>query len=93
MRVWLKPDKMLMYDISAQEIITTLKAQNVEAAPGKIGESSGKRSQAFEYVLKYPGRFTSKEGYENIVLRASANGEMLRIKDVADVGIGSGKAA
>lgn len=85
MRIWLKPDKMLMYDISAQDIISTLKAQNVEAAPGKIGESSGKMAQTLQYVLRYTGKFTSEEQYQNIVIRSKENGEILRLKDVADV--------
>jgi len=66
-----------------------LSEQSLEASPGKTGESSGKRSQAFEYVLKYPGRFTNKEGYENVILRSSPDGEILRLKDVADVEFGS----
>lgn len=90
MRIWLKPDKMLAYKISADEVMTALDEQSLEASPGKTGESSGKQSQSFEYVLKYPGRFTSKEGYENIVLRASPDGQLLRLKDVADVEFGSG---
>lgn len=89
MRIWLKPDRMLAYKISAEEVMKALDEQSLEASPGKTGESSGKRSQAFEYVLKYPGRFSTKEGYENIVLRASGNGEMLRLKDVADIEFGS----
>ncbi|HNP53476.1 MAG TPA: efflux RND transporter permease subunit, partial [Ferruginibacter sp.] len=89
MRIWLKPDRMTAYKISADEVLKALDEQSLEASPGRTGEASGKRSQTFEYVLKYPGRFTTKEGYENIVLRASANGEMLRIKDVADVEFGS----
>ncbi|ANE51423.1 efflux RND transporter permease subunit [Flavisolibacter tropicus] len=89
MRVWLKPDRMLAYKISAEEVLKALDEQSLEASPGKTGEASGKRSQAFEYVLKYPGRFSTKEGYENIVLRASSNGELLRLKDVADVEFGS----
>jgi hydrophobic/amphiphilic exporter-1 (mainly G- bacteria), HAE1 family len=89
MRIWLKPDRMLAYKISADEVMKALDEQSLEASPGKTGESSGKRSQAFEYVLKYPGRFSTKEGYENVVLRASANGELLRLKDVADVEFGS----
>lgn len=89
MRIWLKPDRMTAYKISADEVLKALDEQSLEASPGRTGESSGKRSQSFEYVLKYPGRFTTKEGYENIVLRSSANGEMLRIKDVADVEFGS----
>ncbi len=89
MRIWLKPDRMTAYKISADEVLKALDEQSLEASPGRTGESSGKRSQSFEYVLKYPGRFTTKEGYENIVLRSSADGEMLRIKDVADVEFGS----
>jgi HAE1 family hydrophobic/amphiphilic exporter-1 len=85
MRIWLKPDRMQAYKISVDEVMKALDEQSLEASPGKTGESSGKRSQAFEYVLKYSGRFSTKEGYENVVLRASANGELLRLKDVADV--------
>lgn len=89
MRIWLKPDRMLAYKISADEVMKALDEQSLEASPGKTGESSGKRSQSFEYVLKYSGRFTTKEQYENVVLRASANGEILRLKDVADIEFGS----
>jgi HAE1 family hydrophobic/amphiphilic exporter-1 len=89
MRIWLKPDRMLAYKISADEVLKALDEQSLEASPGRTGESSGKRSQAFEYVLKYPGRFSTKEGYENIILRSSPDGELLRIKDVADVEFGS----
>ncbi len=89
MRIWLKPDKMLAYKISADEVMEALNEQSLEASPGKTGESSGKRSQSFEYVLKYPGRYSSKEGYENIVVRAGADGSLLRLKDVADVEFGS----
>src|SRR6478752_9147432 len=89
MRIWLKPDRMLAYKISAEEVLKALDEQSLEASPGKTGESSGKRSQAFEYVLKYPGRFSDKEGYENIILRSSPNGEILRLKDVANVEFGS----
>ncbi len=89
MRVWLKPDRMLAHKISADEVLKALDEQSLEASPGKTGESSGKRSQAFEYVLKYPGRFNTKEGYENIILKSTPNGEILRLKDVADVEFGS----
>lgn len=89
MRIWLKPDRMQAYNISADEVMKSLDEQSLEASPGKTGESSGKRSQSFEYVLKYPGRFSTKEGYENIVVRANANGELLRLKDVADIEFGS----
>jgi len=89
MRIWLKPDRMLAYKISAEEVMEALAQQSLEASPGKTGESSGKRSQSFEYVLKYPGRFTTKEQYNNIILRATPNGEILRLKDVATVEFGS----
>ncbi|RZM26471.1 MAG: efflux RND transporter permease subunit [Pedobacter sp.] len=89
MRIWLKPDRMLAYKISADEVLKALNEQSLEASPGKTGESSGKRSQTFEYVLKYPGRFTTKEGYENIILKSSTSGEILRLKDVANIEFGS----
>lgn len=89
MRIWLKPDRMLAYKISADEVMKALEEQSLEASPGKTGESSGKRSQAFEYVLKYSGRFTTKEQYGNIILKSNPNGEILRLKDVANVEFGS----
>jgi len=89
MRVWLKPDKLVMYNISATEIIQKLRSQNVEAAPGKIGESSGKQGQALQYILKYTGKHNSPEAYENIVLSSKADGEILRLKDVAEVSFDS----
>jgi len=89
MRIWLKPDRMLAYSISADEVLKALDEQNLEAAPGKTGESSGKKAQSFEYVLKYPGRFSTKEGYENIILRSSPDGQAIRIKDIANVEFGS----
>ncbi|BAH39682.1 MAG TPA: hydrophobe/amphiphile efflux-1 family RND transporter [Gemmatimonas aurantiaca] len=89
MRIWLKPDRLTAFKVSPEEVMESLSAQSLEASPGKAGESSGKRSQAFEYVLKYPGRFTTKEEYENVVIRASANGEILHLKDIADVEFGS----
>ncbi len=89
MRIWLKPDRMLAYKVSADEIMEALSAQSLEAAPGKTGESSGKNSQTFEYVLKYPGRFTTTTEYENIIIKSNPNGEILRLKDVAKIEFGS----
>ena len=89
MRIWLKPDRMLAYKISSEEVMEALSSQSLEASPGKTGEASGTRSQAFEYVLKYSGRFTNKEQYENIVVRSNSNGELLRLKDIAKVEFGS----
>jgi HAE1 family hydrophobic/amphiphilic exporter-1 len=65
MRVWLRPDRMMAYKVSADEVMESLASQSLEASPGRAGEASGRKSQAFEYVLKYTGRFTTKEEYEN----------------------------
>ena len=90
MRIWLKPDKMLAYKVSTEDINTALDEQNIEAAPGKIGENSDRQNNyPIQYVLKYTGKFNSKSEYENIPIKASENGQILRIKDVADVEFGT----
>lgn len=89
MRVWLKPARMDAYEISAEDIIKALKEQNVEAAPGKVGESSGRQAQSLQYVLRYTGKMTRKDQYENVVIKTTESGEMLRLKDVADLEFGS----
>lgn len=89
MRVWLNPDRMLAYKISADEIITALRSQNVEAAPGKTGESSGKLSQSVQYILRYTGKVNMETDYEELVIRAEKNGKMLKLKDVATVEFGT----
>ena len=89
MRIWLKPDRMTAYKISSEEVMKSLEEQSLEASPGRAGESSGIKSQSFEYVLKYSGRFTTEEEYGNIILKVNPNGEILRLKDVADIHFGS----
>lgn len=89
MRVWLKPQRLDAYELSAEDVVAALRKQNLEAAPGKIGESSGRKSQSLQYVLRYTGKLTEKEQYENIVIKATESGELLRLKDVADVEFGS----
>ncbi|WP_292010713.1 efflux RND transporter permease subunit [Chryseobacterium sp.] len=89
MRIWLKPDKMLNYGISTSDISQALKAQNIEAAPGKVGESNEKKAESLQYVVKYSGRFNTVEQYEQIPVRAGESGEILRIKDVADIEFGT----
>lgn len=89
MRIWLKPDRMLAYKVSTQEVMEALSSQSLEASPGKAGESSGKRSQSFEYVLKYTGRFNTPEQYGNVVIKANADGTLLRLKDIAKIELGS----
>jgi len=89
MRIWLKPDRMTAYKISSEEVMKALEEQSLEASPGRTGESSGIKSQSFEYILKYSGRFTTEEEYGNIILKVNPNGEILRLKDVADIHFGS----
>lgn len=89
MRVWLKPDRMLAYEISTDEIIAQLRNQNIEAAPGVAGENSGKDRQVKQYILRYTGKFNLPEQYENLVLRAEPDGSLLRLKDIADIEFGT----
>ena len=89
MRIWMNPDKMTTYNISTDDVIRSLKEQNVEAAPGKIGESSGKSPEELQYVLKYTGKYNTEEQYENIILKSSVDGEIITLKDVATVEFGS----
>lgn len=85
MRVWLKPDVMTSYGITPAEVIAALRDQNIEAAPGELGANS---DQSFQYALKYTGRLKSSEEFENIIIR-SINAKVLRLKDVANVELGS----
>ena len=89
MRIWLDPVKLSGRGISTDDVITALRQQNVEAAPGKIGESSDRRPQSLQYVLKYTGKFNTKEQYEDIILRSTSSGELVRLRDVAEVEFGS----
>jgi HAE1 family hydrophobic/amphiphilic exporter-1 len=89
MRIWVKPDKMLAYGISSEDVINILEEQNIESAPGKIGESSDKSSLALLYTIKYSGKFNTKAQYENIPIKANMDGKILRIKDIADVEFGT----
>ena len=89
MRVWLKPEKLLAYRVGTEEIIQVLRSQNLEAAPGKIGESSGRSEPSMQYVLRYGGKFFDPSQYENIVIRANEDGSALRLKDLAEVEFGA----
>lgn len=85
MRIWLKPDVMAQYGLMPSDISAVLAEQNIEAAPGQFGE---KGEQSFQYIMKYRGRLVTPEEFENIVIKANADGEMLYLKDVADVELG-----
>lgn len=89
MRIWLKPDKMLTYKLSAEDILDAIASQNVEAAPGKVGESSDKSAQPLQYVIKYNGKFNNERQYADIPVKTSVDGQILRIRDVADVEFGT----
>lgn len=89
MRVWLKPDRMRAYNISAEEVLEAMKEQSIIARPGRLGLSSGKEAQSLEYVLSYVGRYNKPEEYEGIILRANPDGESIHLRDVATVELGS----
>lgn len=89
MRVWLKPDRMRAYNISAEEILEAMEEQSILARPGRIGQSSGKTSQSLEYVLLYQDRYDEPQQYKDIILKANPEGEILTLGDVADVELGS----
>ena len=89
MRVWLKPDRMRAYNISTEEVMTALEEQSVIGRPGRLGQSSGKDAQSLEYVLTYKGRYNKPEEYGEIIIKATPEGEILKLKDIAEVELGS----
>ncbi|MCU0695918.1 MAG: efflux RND transporter permease subunit [Myxococcaceae bacterium] len=89
MRLWLNPDRMRAYDVSTDEVMKAVSEQSIIGRPGRMGQATGKTSQALEYVLVYEGRYNTPEQYENIIIRAKPGGEALRLKDVATVELGS----
>lgn len=89
MRVWLDPEKMLSYNISANEVIASLQKQNISAAPGKVGEGSGQMNNQLQYVIKYGGKFFEPGQYEEIPLRANPDGTILRLKDISKIEFGA----
>lgn len=89
MRIWLKPDRMRAYNVSTEEVMEAIDNQSVIGRPGRLGQSSGKTAQSLEYVLTYKGRFNKPEEYENIIIKANPEGENLKLKDIAEVQLGS----
>lgn len=85
MRIWLKPDVMAQYHLEPTDVSAALAEQNIEAAPGAFGEQG---NQTFQYIMRYKGRLVTPEEFENIVIRAKDNGEVLRLKDIAEVELG-----
>ena len=85
MRIWLKPEVMAQYGLMPTDITYALSEQNIEAAPGTFGEQG---DQSFQYTMKYKGRLTTPEQFEDIVVAAKPTGEILRLGDVAEVELG-----
>ncbi len=86
MRIWLKPDRLMAYNLSPIEVTDAIRDQSLEAAPGRLGQSS---NEVFEYVLKYKGKLNKNEDYENIIVKSNSDGSAVRLKDVARVEFGS----
>jgi HAE1 family hydrophobic/amphiphilic exporter-1 len=89
MRIWLNPDRMRAYKVSIDEVMDAIANQSIIGRPGRIGQSTGIAAQSKEYVLIYQGRYNKPEQYEDIIIRANSEGEMLRLKDVAKVDLSS----
>lgn len=85
MRIWLKPDVMAQYQLMPTDITAALAEQSIEAAPGQFGERG---DQSYQYIMRYKGRLVTPEEFENIVIRTNPNGEVLYLKDVAELELG-----
>ena len=88
-RVWLNPDRMRAYNISPEEVLKSIDEQSVMARPGRVGLSSGKTAQSQEYVFTYKGWYNTPEQYQDIIIKATPEGEILKLKDIAQVEVGS----
>jgi HAE1 family hydrophobic/amphiphilic exporter-1 len=89
MRIWLNPDRMRAYNVGSDEVMKKIDEQSVWGSPGRLGRADSKRSESIEYVLTYPGRYSDIEQYENIIIKANPDGEVLKLKDIAKVELGS----
>lgn len=89
MRIWLNPDRMRAYNVSADEVMKSIDEQSIIGSPGRLGRADSKESEAIEYVLTYQGRYNEPEQFKNIIIRANPNGETLRLGDIATVELGS----
>ena len=88
MRVWLNLERMRAYNVSADDVMKAIGEQSMLGSPGRLGQATGRTSQTVEYVLTWVGRYNKPEQYENIILKANPDGEILRLKDVAEVELG-----
>ena len=88
MRVWLDLDRMRAYNLSSEDVMKALAEQSMIGSPGRLGQATGKKSQTVEYVLTWVGRYNKPKQYEDIILRANDDGEIIHLKDVAEVELG-----
>ena len=86
MRIWLDPSKMANYGLVPADVSAAINEQSLEAAAGQLGENSG---ESFQYIIRYSGKYKTEAEYENIVIKSFDNGQILRLKDVADIELGS----
>lgn len=86
MRIWLKPDVMASYGLVPSDINAVLAEQNIEAAPGQLGENA---DQSFQYTLKYKGRLQDEQEFSDIVVKTTEDGQILRLKDIARIELGT----
>ena len=89
MRIWLNPDRMRAYKVSIDEVMQAIGEQSIIGRPGRLGQSSGIAAQSKEYVLVYQGRYNKPEQYGDIIIRADSAGEVLKLKDIANIELGS----
>jgi HAE1 family hydrophobic/amphiphilic exporter-1 len=89
MRIMLNLERMRAYNVSADDVMKRVADQSMIGSPGRLGQATGQTSQSIEYVLTWIGRYNKPEQYENIILKANSKGEILRIKDIAKVELGS----
>ena len=88
MRVWLDLDRMRAYNLSSEDVMKALAEQSMIGSPGRLGQATGKKSQTVEYVLTWVGRYNKPKQYEEIILKANEDGEIIHLKDVADIELG-----
>lgn len=86
MRIWLDPAKMANHGLVPSDVTAAINEQSLEAAAGQLGENSG---ESFQYIIKYSGKYKTEQQYEDIVIKSMLNGQVLRLKDVAEIQLGS----
>src|SRR6187455_1903431 len=89
MRIWLQPDKMARYALTASDVINAIKEQNLQAPAGRVGTRPSPKDQEFTYTVSAPGRLVTEQEFSNIIIRETETGAQIRIKDVGRVELGS----